>query len=76
MKNSVQVVSGIMTEILETNDKIVECVGSVSACSEEVSASCQEAMNISTKNVTEVARVTSGMVSIEECVISMALKSH
>jgi methyl-accepting chemotaxis protein len=58
-------------DILQANEKIVQCVHSLSACSEEVSASVNEAVEVSRRNVEDVNVVSKELSNIENKVVAL-----
>ncbi len=65
-------ISEMMEVILDSNDKIVDSVSTLSAGSEEVTASTQEAFSISQRNVTEVEEFVKVMDRVRETISLLA----
>lgn len=66
-------VNTLMQNTMNKNDTIVNCVTSLSACSEEVLASVNEAMDSSNKNVNDINQVSKELKQIEELVAALAV---
>jgi methyl-accepting chemotaxis protein len=74
LHENVSNVNSMTKELLYTNEQIVQCVDSLSACSEEVAASVNEVVAVSQRNVDDVKHVSSELTVLENMVLDLAKK--
>lgn len=71
MKTDIEQMNSMMTEILEANSQIVDSVSTLSASSQEVTASVSETYNISLNNVEIVKEAEAAVNAVKEIITKM-----